>query len=221
MISYADFHRKRYDVLLHYCNRYIPDRQSSVLEVGASSFTAELARRFEHLDVLGLDKHRSHFCELAVSDDHYIIFDLNRALFPELTIDLKQYDAIVFAEVIEHLFCPPEVSLGFLRNALRPGGVLICQTPNGLSLEKRLRMLLGNPPFDRKTSCHYREFSKNELFEAAQRAGLEVLQHEFRDYFGVRGGAIKQVAGAAIHGIGFLLPHLRRGQTIVYRRPLE
>lgn len=217
-MTYDDMHKRRYQILMAYCRRFIPNRDSRVLEIGASGFTRALAERYPNLDVLGLAEDRDYFTEFPLAEENFIPFDLSKTQFPELWIETRQYNAIVYAEVIEHLFCPPESSLQFLAEQLLPGGVIVCQTPNGLSLEKRLRMAAGFPPFDRIGAKHFREFSREELYDAGQAASLAVEHHAYHDYFGVRGGVLRKTAGAMLHGAGALIPRLRRGQTIVYRK---
>jgi SAM-dependent methyltransferase len=60
----------------------------------------------------------------------------------------RQFDAIFFSEVIEHLPIPGYVVLERLRKALRPGGVIICTTPNLYRLRNVVYMAFGIPIFD-------------------------------------------------------------------------
>jgi SAM-dependent methyltransferase len=59
-----------------------------------------------------------------------------------------KFDFVFFSEVIEHLPIPGYIALKRLRNLLRPGGVLICTTPNLYRLRNVVYMALGRRIFD-------------------------------------------------------------------------
>jgi 2-polyprenyl-3-methyl-5-hydroxy-6-metoxy-1,4-benzoquinol methylase len=59
-----------------------------------------------------------------------------------------QFDLIFFSEVIEHLPVPGHLVLEKLRGALKPGGTLICSTPNLYRLRNIVYMVLGKQIFD-------------------------------------------------------------------------
>lgn len=59
-----------------------------------------------------------------------------------------KFDFVFFSEVIEHLPVPGYIALERLRKVLRPGGVIICTTPNLYRLRNVLYMALGRPIFD-------------------------------------------------------------------------
>ena len=141
--------------------------------------------------------------------DEYFFYDLNEVLYPKTWIALSQFDCVIYAEVIEHLFCLRESTLAFSGQSLSDNGFLICQTPNGASLEKRIRMLFGHPTFDRTTAGYYREFSKDELIQARNHVGLECVTHIYKNYSGVNGGRYRKIIEKILHYICFLEPNLR------------
>ena len=47
------------------------------------------------------------------------------------------YDAIVFAEVLEHLHTSPTLVLQVLTSLLKPGRLLVVQTPNAVALPRQ------------------------------------------------------------------------------------
>jgi SAM-dependent methyltransferase len=59
-----------------------------------------------------------------------------------------RFDFIFFSEVIEHLPMPGHVVLERLKLALRPGGTLLCSTPNLYRVRNIVYMILGKRIFD-------------------------------------------------------------------------
>ncbi|HXU02733.1 MAG TPA: methyltransferase domain-containing protein, partial [Polyangia bacterium] len=146
--------------------------------------------------------------------------------------DVGPYDVIVFAEVIEHLYTAPELVLPYLRDLLVPGGVLLLQTPNAVSLRKRAKLLLGVNPFERirperDNPGHFREYTASELKDLLAGAGFSIDQVWMKHYFDVRyarhnrGDEPPQlVVGALKNALYRMLPaSLREGITILARRP--
>ena len=66
--------------------------------------------------------------------------DLEVAPYP---IDTHAADAIVFTEVIEHLYVNPLVAMSEANRVLKPKGVCLMSTPNLLSLWRRWNLLMG------------------------------------------------------------------------------
>ncbi|MFT4519113.1 MAG: SAM-dependent methyltransferase [Halioglobus sp.] len=118
-------------------------------------------------------------------------YDLNDTYFPEKWLAIEEpekYDIIFFLEVIEHLYTSPKSVLDFLRSILKPGGHLVIQTPNAASLIKRLRLLFGENPYelirnDRMNPGHFREYTKQEITELANKSGFVVKDLRMTDYF--------------------------------------
>jgi SAM-dependent methyltransferase len=65
----------------------------------------------------------------------------------------ESFDAVVAAEVLEHLRLP-ERALAEAMRVLRPGGLLVGSVPNCFRLKSRLRFLLGRPPESDPTLLH-------------------------------------------------------------------
>ena len=140
------------------------------------------------------------------------------------------YDAIIFAEVMEHLHTSPRLVLQYLTSLLRPGGILIVQTPNAVALPRRVKMLLGWNPFelirdDASNPGHFREYTADELCNYAVTVGLSVESIECRSYFDYR-FARHGATTLFVRGIGNIknyvypvLPaSLRPGLTAILRR---
>jgi SAM-dependent methyltransferase len=59
----------------------------------------------------------------------------------------RRFDAIFICEVIAHLPVPAHVVLRRLRMLLRPGGLLLCSTPNLFRMRNVVYLLRGRSPF--------------------------------------------------------------------------
>lgn len=83
------------------------------------------------------------------------------------------FDAIVAAEVLEHLYYP-EIVMRKAAQALPPGGVFAGSVPNAFSLINRLRYLMkrkkGTPMED---PTHINHFTEKELSTSLMEAGFE------------------------------------------------
>ena len=96
--------------------------------------------------------------------------------FEEADFQGRCFDAVVATHVIEHFFEPIE-ALKKMRTLLKPGGVVVLETPNILRPKVGFRRLFSVP--------HNYYFSPRTLCVALQRAGLETIaiREFFRDSF--------------------------------------
>jgi 2-polyprenyl-3-methyl-5-hydroxy-6-metoxy-1,4-benzoquinol methylase len=226
--AYAAFHRPRFTFLIEVLRDRGATATWRVLDIGASPLTSLLASELGvRVESMGLEREARG--EAAV---HHR-FDLN-ALEDrgQWRTDLGPYDVIVFAEVLEHLYTAPELVLPYLRELLVPGGVLLLQTPNAVSLRKRAKMVLGVNPFERIRAArdnpgHFREYTASELKEFLVGAGFSVDRVWLKHYFDVRYARHERgdeppqlVFGALKNAFYRLLPaSLREGITILARKP--
>lgn len=112
---------------------------------------------------------------------HFYELDLNRVSRAPAPLAAPagagDYDLIVFMEVLEHLYSPPDLVLRHLAAKLSPHGVMLVTTPNAAWLKNRLKLLRGRNPYDLlrpdpKEMGHIREYTKSELETAITAAGL-------------------------------------------------
>ena len=209
--GYLAFHRPRFDFVLRLVEAERKGRDARILDVGPSPLTDMLRGRLKvPVDTLGLEAERD------TGQGKHFRFDLNDAQERERwRLDLGPYEVIVFAEVIEHLYTAPELVLAYLARLLSPGGVLILQTPNAVSLRKRVKLALGRHPFERiRTSRsnpgHFREYTLAELAGLLRESGFRIRRHSMRFYFDAR---------FAVHHAGDERPRTVRGlvSNVVYR----
>lgn len=159
-----------------------------------------ILRRFAHetpampVDVLDIGGGQLSYLAMVLWGDRATVADLDTTCFSQLRsrgIDTfewdlarddpptgRTFDAIFFSEVIEHLPVPGHVALERLRGLLRPGGLLICSTPNLYRLRNAVYLLRGRAMFDRFAlpgECgggHVLEYSAEHLDWQFQRAGF-------------------------------------------------
>lgn len=86
--------------------------------------------------------------------------DLNK---DEWDIPRNYFDAVVFAETLEHLYYPERV-LERISGLLKTGGILVGSVPNAFSLKNRFRMLFGKKEHSSLGDpTHVNHFSYREL----------------------------------------------------------
>jgi len=224
---YVGFHSHRFNTALVAASELDPP-PTRVLDIGVSDLTTLLREQLDvPVDTLGFGPDADN----ATGGRNYR-FDLNDSVDESRwRRDLPPYDLIVFCEVIEHLYTSPAHVLPFLRSLLAPRGTLLLQTPNAAALGKRIRLLMGHHPYDRihpdrATPLHFREYTRAELVDYVQGAGLELVDAEMTAYFDFRfrsGANLKErpaALGAAQNVVYRYLPgSLRAGVMVLARRP--
>ena len=213
--EYRAFHDRRYRFLVETVAGLVSVPDGRILVVGPSFETALMRERFAQatVDTLGISD--AGFSPRA--GEKHVTFDLNETHDPNRWPSLEPYDVVVAAEVIEHLYLPPAVVFRFFASCLSTRGRLVIQTPNGVALSKRLKMLVGRQPYGplvppTPDPGHVREYTITELEDAGAAAGLTVEQCWARNYFGYAG-----VIGSTYNRVCDLLPRgLRNGLTLVF-----
>lgn len=217
--DYARYHSPRYAHLLHLLGRYVK-ASDTILDMGASELTDLIRLAFQRrVDVL------DYMNEVRGESGNLYFFDLNTVDKPDdWRTDIPQYDVVVMAEVFEHLYASPESIFRFLKTLVKPGGLLIVQTPNGLALRRRVMMAIGRHPYKPirdgdKFGSHVREYTMAELVHYGAQGGLITLEKGMGSYFDVRYGEDKGGSKTALKRIFYALtpPWMRPGITIVYR----
>lgn len=224
--DYARFHAPRYAYLLSLLQDRVP-ANGRVLDIGWSRLTGALQQRFGvPVDALGFD------LDSSIPTGDYYHFDLNDCQHRERWRgDLPSYDVIVFAEVLEHLHISPALVMAFLAGQLKPGGVMIVQTPNAAAVQRRLKLLFGQNPYelireDASNPGHFREYTGRELRTYAAGAGLTCECVEYRSYFdnrfsrhGLSPTRLGRCIGTMKNALyPWLPPTLRPGLTVVMRK---
>ncbi len=217
--SYLDFHRRRYEYLIGFVDRILRAQTPRageplrVLDVGMSHQTLLINDLFPRVELSTLGFYDERYANTRAVHTE---FNLNGAS-PDAFLPLPPFDLILLAEVIEHLYTPPTRVLAMLKELLRPGGVLLIQTPNPVNLARRLALLAGRSPFEiirdePNNPGHYCEYTVEDLLFLAETTGFDVLEFSVKNYFGEHKPLYNLVCN--------LLPgHLAEGITMLLRRP--
>jgi 2-polyprenyl-3-methyl-5-hydroxy-6-metoxy-1,4-benzoquinol methylase len=195
--QYLRFHALRYEFLLATIERamacVVGTRPTRILDIGASFQTLLLRDAYPDaaVDTLGFDDARWRSPHHA-----HILFDLNDAVSKGKWPVVEPYDVVVMTEVIEHVYTAARVVLECVASLLRPGGTLILQTPNAVSLYVRAGTLLGRNPHhmireEPTNPGHFCEFTVAELRSAVEAAGFEAGEIRLANYFGDRDGSMR------------------------------
>ena len=186
-----------------------------VLDVGCS--TGYLAQRLREqgntvvgieVDAEAADRAR-RWCERVVVGDVETI---------ELPFEPGSFDAVVAADVIEHLRAP-ERFLARARPLLRPGGRLVVSTPNVANWAMRLSLLAGRWRYTERgilDRTHTRLFTRTTLVEAVEAAGYRV---EVLDFTVPVPLVDSSRVEALAHAVGRLRPSLFAYQFVVVASP--
>jgi SAM-dependent methyltransferase len=135
------------------------------------------------------------------------------------------FDAVVFAEVVEHL--PPQLVPDVLRDIARvlaPRGRLALTTPNLASWMNRELIARGHSPQQSPartidgTFAHLRLYTMAELVALCEGAGLRVRRREFFDQVPVGASAVRRALSAATAPARRLRPALRDTCAVVAER---
>lgn len=217
---YLSYHKRRIafnvelvlDIL-----KAIDGGNKKLLDVGPHFQTRVFRRCLGHeVEINTLGWVNNEIVPKGVYEKHFQ-FDLNNAEDKSLWPDPESHDLVVMAEVIEHLYTSPSIVLDFLKRFVATGGYFVLQTPNAVDAKKRLQMLLGNHPYerireDRSNPGHFREYTKTELRDYVEQVGLVVEDISYCDYWPQSG---------LRRALEFLVPSLRRGITLIARRPRD
>ncbi len=180
-ISYHIDHAKRFQYTLQQIKHHVPSG-SLIADIGCHRLDFGLMLRNAGYRVVGFDVPefigKDSVKERAISAGIQLveIADLGKGNFSETFPD-DTFDAIVFAEIIEHITFNPLDMWQLLFSMVRENGYLFVTTPNSLSLRGTLRGIWNivsrtgqGLPFKEIFSNvtyghHWKEYSRKELIE--------------------------------------------------------
>lgn len=146
-----------------------------VLDVGCNrGYLGEAAG--EGFEFYGVDADPA---AVVVAGTHYRgahVADLNGPV--ALPWDLR-FDAIIFADVLEHLLDPMATLRDFVNQYLKPGGIVVVSLPNIANWQIRLNLLAGRFEYQEtgildRTHLHF--YTRKTAKELCEQAGLSVTK---------------------------------------------
>ena len=149
-----------------------------VLEIGcATGYMSEVLRARLGCTVVGVEIDPAAAAEAAGRADRVIVGDVETLDWEEHLAG-ERFDAIVFADVLEHLRDPSAV-LERARALLAPGGVVVASVPNVAHVSVRLALLAGEFRY-RETGLldetHMRFFTRASLQDLFERSGFAIVR---------------------------------------------
>lgn len=175
--EYYTRYYNRYKIIIRkYCELIRPEK-ACVLDIGGGQL-ALLCHKLWNDDAWLADIGGPHLNYLREQGVEVTEWDLCSEQQPFI----EKFDFIFFSEVIEHLPIPVHLVLERFRKALKPGGKLICTTPNLYRLRNIVYMICGIQIFDYfrlpkdKGLGHVIEYSYDHLYWQFKEAGFENIE---------------------------------------------
>jgi len=195
--EYYPRYRSRYEAVMRRFASRAPNRPVDVLDIGGGQMA---------------------FLANALWDDRGCVADIDDSCFADLRtrgIDAfqwnlanedpgtdRRFDAIFICEVIAHLPVPAHVVLRRLRMLLRPGGVVVCSTPNLYRMRNVVYLLLGRSPFGHFDVPEVRsympviEYTAEHLAWQFERAGFVDCRVDLEQFEHVPNAALDRLLAA-------------------------
>jgi predicted TPR repeat methyltransferase len=168
--TFKDFEGSSHRILLELIRRHAP-RGGTLLDLGAAGGELGSSIR-EHFDrTIGFEYNVDCVGQLLGRFDSVVVADLERVR--ELP---KNVDAIVLADVLEHLRSPAR-ALGLVRDALTDAGHVFISVPNIANITVRLGLLLGIFEYrDRGIldHTHLRFYTLRTICREVEKAGFHI-----------------------------------------------
>jgi len=139
-VAFYRRYRSRYKECVQRFAALVPPHPVDVLDVGGGQLALMCMKLWGDSGAVA-DLPGPHMTYMAGQGLETVQWNLCKAE-PPFT---AKFDFVFFVEVIEHLPIPGYIALERLRKVMRPGGVIICTTPNLYRLRNLLFMALGRP----------------------------------------------------------------------------
>lgn len=145
-----------------------------ILDIGCSSGRLGKALKDEKsVTVVGIDIDEEDIKEAKKNLDKAFVLNIEQDYIPK---DIGKFDAIIMADVIEHLVNPTE-AVKKVKKLLKPGGKLIFSIPNMANATVRLELLSGRFEYKNiglldKTHLHF--YDQAEVERVLAESGFEI-----------------------------------------------
>jgi SAM-dependent methyltransferase len=174
-------YRQRYKECIRRFAALAPPHPADVLDIGYGQLALMCTKLWGDRGVVA-DLPGSHLLYLAPHGVETVHWNICKTDSPFTA----KFDVVFFSEVIEHLPIPGYIALERLRKTLRPGGVIICTTPNLYRLRNVIFMAFGRRifdyfqyPDDEVSLSHVLEYSRDHLAWQFKKTGFERCTVEY------------------------------------------
>lgn len=170
--TFKDFEGSSHRILMRLINRWAK-RGGTLLDLGAAGGELGSAVREQFSRTLGFEYNVDCVGQLCGRFDQIVIADLETVKHLP-----KEIDAIVLADVLEHLRNPAR-ALGLVREALNDDGRVFISVPNIANITVRLGLLFGIFEYrDRGIldHTHLRFYTKRTIRREVEQAGFRILE---------------------------------------------
>jgi 2-polyprenyl-3-methyl-5-hydroxy-6-metoxy-1,4-benzoquinol methylase len=172
--TFKDFEGSSHRILIALIRRHAR-RGGTLLDLGAAGGELGSAVRDQFDRTLGFEYNVDCIGQLHGAFDQVNITDLERV--KQLP---RNVDAIVLADVLEHLRNPP-AALQLVREALAPDGHLFVSVPNVANITVRLGLLLGMFEYRERgilDATHVRFYTMRTIRREVENAGFRIIATE-------------------------------------------
>jgi len=143
--EYREFHARRHKTLLSLLSKHVSKKLERCLDIGGGGDIADAASEIKEefaAEVHGIDLDS----DVERGRDKGVLSRRCNVDTEALPYEDEFFELVLFASVIEHLYNPRHVVEEIAR-VLRPGGLLLVEAPNAVSLGRRLDAFVGKNPF--------------------------------------------------------------------------
>ena len=170
--TFKDFDGSSHRILIDMIRRHAR-RGGTLLDLGAAGGELGSAVRDHFSRTLGFEYNVDCVGQLCGRFDQVVVADLERVKSLP-----KNADAIVLADVLEHLR-DPDTALALVRTSLRDDGRVFISVPNIANITVRIGLLLGIFEYrDRGIldHTHLRFYTKRTIRRDVERAGFRIIE---------------------------------------------
>ena len=169
--QFKDFEGSSHRILIDLIRHFSP-RGGQLLDLGAAGGELGAAVRSQFDSTTGFEYNLSCIADLKKHFDRAVVTDLERVKnLP------KNLDAIVIADVLEHLRDPAAL-LALIRGSLKKDGKLFISVPNIANITVRLGLLFGIFEYRERgilDNTHVRFYTKRTIRREIENAGFRIL----------------------------------------------
>jgi len=210
--------------------------QAKVLSIGSGPCDLEAILSKLGYDITAIDDLKDHWH--LIGNNRERIKDFAWRMDIKLIVEsagipqweANYFDIVLLIDIIEHLHTSPRELLNFSISALKPGGLLLIETPNCAALAKRIEVVFGksnqvNANFFYwnvgEYRSHVREYTKSELKQILHHHKLNILNLRMLNLLDDTEpkGILNKIVVRVYKFVSGLYPNFRSTMLIVGKKP--